>query len=147
MNYDLLPRNPYLLLTPGPLSTSKTVKAAMLTDWCTWDDDYNLTVVQRIREKLTLLATTATQNYTTILMQGSGTFSVESVIGTVIPPNGKLLVISNGAYGQRMAQIAQRLGISHILYDVPETEWPDTGKVRHYLNDIPEISHVAVVHC
>jgi 2-aminoethylphosphonate-pyruvate transaminase len=119
----------------------------MLTDWCTWDDDYNINIVQRIREKLTSLATAATQKYTSILMQGSGTFSVESVIGTVIPASGKLLVISNGAYGQRMAQIARRLGISHILYDVPETEWPDPGKVRQILNGTPEISHVAIVHC
>lgn len=119
----------------------------MLTDWCTWDDDYNINIVQRIREKLTSLATADKQKYTSILMQGSGTFSVESVIGTVIPGSGKLLVISNGAYGQRMAQISQRLGISHILYDVPETEWPDPEKVRQFLIDTPEISHVAVVHC
>jgi 2-aminoethylphosphonate-pyruvate transaminase len=147
MNYDLLPRNPYLLLTPGPLSTSKTVKAAMLTDWCTWDDDYNINIVQRIREKLTSLATANTTEYSAVLLQGSGTFSVESVIGTVIPSDGKLLVISNGAYGQRMAQIARRLGISHILCDTPETEWPDTRKVRQLIEDVPDISHVAVVHC
>jgi 2-aminoethylphosphonate-pyruvate transaminase len=147
MNYDLLPPNPYLLLTPGPLSTSKTVKAAMLTDWCTWDDDYNLDIVQRIREKLVSLATETPQNYTSILMQGSGTFSVESVIGTVIPCNGKLLVISNGAYGQRMAKIAGRLGISCELYDVTEVAFPDLSVLGKLLTDMPEITHMAVVHC
>jgi len=80
----LLPENPYLLLTPGPLSTSKTVKAAMLKDWCTWDNDYN-NLVQSIRFRLVELATHETDQYTSVLMQGSGTFSVESVIGSVVP--------------------------------------------------------------
>jgi len=68
--------NPYLLLTPGPLSTSPSVKAVMLRDWCTWDDDYNQGVVQVIRRRLVELATRA-EGYTSVLMQGSGTFVVE----------------------------------------------------------------------
>lgn len=116
-------------------------------DWCTWDNDYNVNIVQKIREKLTFLATTATQKYTSVLMQGSGTFSVEAVIGTVIPENGKVLIISNGAYGNRMAQIAKRLKIDHMLYDIPETAWPDLEKVKEILRNTPGISHVAVVHC
>jgi 2-aminoethylphosphonate-pyruvate transaminase len=94
MNTNNLPENPYLLLTPGPLSTSKTVKAAMLRDWCTWDDDYNINIVQSIRKRLLLLAEASPDNYTTVLMQGSGTFSVESVIGSSVPQNGHLLVIT-----------------------------------------------------
>ena len=74
-----IPDNPYLLLTPGPLSTSKSVKAAMFGDWCTWDNDYN-DIVDGIRGDLVKLATAKT-GYTSVLMQGSGTFSVESVIG------------------------------------------------------------------
>ena len=100
--------NPYVLLTPGPLSTSKTVKEAMMRDWCTWDDDYNVGIVQKIRRKLVELATTSA-GYTSVLMQGSGTFSVEATLGTVVPNDGRLLVLANGAYGKRLAQIEARL--------------------------------------
>lgn len=142
-----IPPNPYLLLTPGPLSTSNSVKAAMLRDWCTWDADYNLEIVQKIREKLVHLATEAVQNFTAVLMQGSGTFSVESVLGSVIPETGQILIISNGAYGQRMEQIAGRLGLSYTLYEVPETEAPDPDRVKQMLQNLPGLTHVAVVHC
>lgn len=141
----LLPDNPYFLLTPGPLSTSKGVKATMLRDWCTWDDDYN-SIVRDLRRRLVALATPA-QGYTSVLMQGSGTFSVESVIGTAIPENGKLLVLVNGAYGQRIATIAARLGIPCVVHDSGETARPDLVALRSELDRNPEITHVAVVHC
>lgn len=89
--------NHYLLLTPGPLSTTISVKKTMLKDWCTWDDDYN-NLVQKIREKLLNISFLNAEKHTSVLMQGSGTFSVESVIGSVIPQNGKILIITNGAY-------------------------------------------------
>ena len=79
MDTELFPDNPYLLLTPGPLSTTKSVKAAMLGDWCTWDDEYK-ELVQDLRSKLIRLATKNTDKYTNVLMQGSGTFSVESIV-------------------------------------------------------------------
>lgn len=62
---------PYILLTPGPLTTSQTVKEAMLTDWCTWDEDYNLHIVEEIRKSLVSLATQHTGDYTSILLQGA----------------------------------------------------------------------------
>ena len=147
MNNSNLPENPYLLLTPGPLSTSKTVKAAMLRDWCTWDDDYNLNVVQEIRSRLTHLATTNTELYSAVLMQGSGTFAVESVIGSAIPPSGKLLIISNGAYGMRMTQIASILNIPYEAYILDEISQPNVENVRRILEEMPEITHIAIVHC
>ena len=147
MNTNNLPDNPYLLLTPGPLSTSKTVKAAMLRDWCTWDEDYNLKVVQEIRTRLTQLATAENEYYSTVLMQGSGTFAVESVIGSSIPASGKLLVIANGAYGMRIIQIAKVLGITYEAYILDEVSLPDTDNVRKLLEKMPEITHIAIVHC
>ncbi len=91
--YSYIPDNPYLLLTPGPLSTSKSVRAAMLFDLCTWDEDYrNLT--QKIRKKLTDLATNKPDKYTAILMQGSGTYCIEAVLGSVISKDSKLLILS-----------------------------------------------------
>lgn len=141
-----LPQNPYLLLTPGPLSTSSTVKVAMLRDWCTWDGDYN-GIVESIRAKLLALATVEKDAYTCVLMQGSGTFCVESVIGTALPESGKLLVLSNGAYGQRMAKIAQTLNIETVISDSGETSATDLENLRSILDNDLEISHVAVVHC
>lgn len=139
------PDNPYVLLTPGPLSTSKKVKAAMLRDWCTWDQDYNQ-LVQSIRSRLVTMASSKPDDYTTVLMQGSGTFSVESVIGSVIPKDGKLLVLANGAYGKRMAQIADVLGIYSIVLDAGETKPVNVKQLEEVLKVDPSITHVAVVH-
>ena len=100
---------PYLLLTPGPVTTTAQVKAEMQVDLSTWDRDYN-DIVQEVRRILVALATNEL-GYTSVLMQGSGTFSVEATIGSVIPPAGKLLVVNNGAYGARIAAIAERLKI------------------------------------
>ena len=83
IDQTLIPDNPYLLLTPGPLSTSKRVRAALLKDWCTWDKEYN-DVVQEIRSRLVALASKSGA-YTAVLMQGSGTFSVESAVTTCTP--------------------------------------------------------------
>lgn len=112
---------PYLLLTPGPLTTSETVKEAMMTDWCTWDADYNVHIVEEIRKSLVALATTATDEYTSVLLQGSGTYCVEAVIGSVITPKHKLLILSNGAYGDRMGHIAEYHGINYDMLAFEET--------------------------
>ena len=91
----------YLLLTPGPLSTTRTVRSAMMQEYSTWDVDYN-SIVEFIRMRLVRLAVRDDVNlgaYTSVLMPGSGTFSVEAVIGSVVPVDGKLLVLNNGAYG------------------------------------------------
>ena len=146
MNLTQLPDNPYLLLTPGPLSTSKGVKAAMLRDWCTWDNEYN-DLVQSLRAKLVSLGGRNHDDYTTVLMQGSGTFSVESVIGSVVPEDGKLVVLTNGAYGNRIAQIAKVLKVNTVVVDFGEIGQAEPEKLREVLEGDPEITHVAVVHC
>ncbi|QHT58551.1 2-aminoethylphosphonate--pyruvate transaminase [Paenibacillus lycopersici] len=146
MNIEQFENNPYLLLTPGPLSTSKRVKAAMLKDWCTWDNEYN-ELVQEIRSRLVALATKRTGRYTTVLMQGSGSFAVEAVIGTVIPKNGKLLVIANGAYGQRIARMAEVLNIDAAVLTFAEDAAIDLSRVEAALEQDPAITHAAVVHC
>lgn len=147
MKIEELPDNPYLLLTPGPLSTSKTVKATMLRDWCTWDDDYNLNIVQEIRHKIEQLATKKAEDYSSVLMQGSGTFAVESVIGSAIPQDGKVLIISNGAYGNRIIRITQMLRIHYIPYTVAEIHIPNLNEIEQILVENESITHVAVVHC
>lgn len=146
MKITQLPDNPYLLLTPGPLSTSKGVKAAMLRDWCTWDDEYN-DLVQEIRRKLVRLAGNNHDDYTSVLMQGSGTFSVEAVIGSAVPDDGKLLILTNGAYGNRIVQIARVLKVNTLVIDFGEVSQTQPEKLQEVLEGDPEITHVAVVHC
>ena len=138
--------NNYLLLTPGPLTTSNTVKQAMLKDWCTWDDDYNRDIVQTIRNKLVSLATSQ-PNYTSVLMQGSGTASVESALGSLIPRTGKLLVINNGAYGKRIAEIADYLAIDCHVLNYTETALPNLNEIDTVLKNNSGITHIAMVHC
>jgi 2-aminoethylphosphonate-pyruvate transaminase len=136
---------PYLLLTPGPLTTSRSVKHAMLQDYCTWDNDYHR-IVTRIRNRLCELAGAGT-DWTSILMQGSGTFAVEATVGSCVPPDGKLLVLDNGAYGRRIAQIAARLRIPNTVLTFPEVEPIDVCRVEQELSADPRLTHVALVHC
>ena len=135
----------YLLLTPGPLSTTPTVRAAMNRDVSTWDVEYN-TVVQQIRHRLVSLLA-GESDATSVLMQGSGTFGVEATIGTVVPRNGALLVVSNGAYGARMLEIADRLGITAVVAEFAETDPAAPERIAELLDDHPELTHVAAVHC
>lgn len=136
----------YLLLTPGPLTTSESVKQAMLKDWCTWDEDYNQGVVEVIREKLVALATSR-PGYTSVLMQGSGTASVESVIGSALGRKDKLLVINNGAYGARIGEIADYLNIPCVEYQLNEVDLPKSEELDSLLQANPSVTHVALVHC
>ena len=89
----------YKLLTPGPLTTTDTVKQVMMFDHCTWDDDYKQ-ITQEIRKNLLKLAHVDEKEYTAVLMQGSGSFGVESVLSSVVPEDGAVLLLSNGAYGE-----------------------------------------------
>ncbi len=137
----------YLLLTPGPLSTTKTVKEVMLHDWCTWDDDYNVNIVQEIRKDLVKLATSEDDEYTSVLLQGSGTYCVESVIISAIGGKDKLLILSNGAYGERIEVIAKCAGINFTKLSFPETEILNEQTLQSALEEDKDITHVAFVHC
>lgn len=137
---------PYLLLTPGPLTTSRTVRQAMASDFSTWDTDYNQRV-EFVRAELVQRAAHEPDAYTSVLMQGSGTFSIEATLGSVIPPSGKVLIIDNGAYGHRIVQIADRLRIAHTVISLPETEAVTGDQVREALKNNADVTHVALVHC
>ncbi|MBL0605459.1 2-aminoethylphosphonate--pyruvate transaminase [Aeromonas caviae] len=139
----------YLLLTPGPLSTTATVRAAMLQDSCTWDADYNLGVVEPIRRELVRLATGPEyeSDYSTVLLQGSGSYVVESVLGSAIGVDECLLIINNGAYGARMGEMARCLGLRHHELDCGETTRPEPAAIEAMLVRHPEITHLAMVHC
>ena len=138
---------PYLLLTPGPLTTSETVKETMMTDWCTWDEDYNLGIVQELRKDLVSIATKNIEDYTSVLLQGSGTYCVEAVLGATITPKDKLLICSNGAYGDRMGNIAEYYHLDYDMLAFEETEQVSVEYVDDYLSNNSDVTHVAFVHC
>lgn len=136
----------YKLLTPGPLTTTDTVKREMLFDHCTWDDDYKV-ITQKIRHELLELAHVSEPDYTAVLMQGSGTFGVESVLSSVIGTDDKILLIANGAYGEHMQDIANYHHLCYTAYNEAYNHIPDVDKIRTILEEDAAITHVAIVHC
>lgn len=137
--------NTYKLLTPGPLTTTTTVKEEMLFDHCTWDDDYKQ-ITQNIRQKLLKLAGADELAYTVVLMQGSGTFGVESVLSSVVGDEDKLLIVANGAYGERMVEIAAHNRLNYVVYHEKYDRIPDAEIIDQMLREDPSITHVSMVH-
>jgi 2-aminoethylphosphonate-pyruvate transaminase len=135
---------PYLL-TPGPLTTSSATKQSMLRDWGSWDSDFNQ-ITSRVRERL-LAIVHATATHECVPLQGSGTFSVEAAIGTLVPRTGHVLVPQNGAYCQRIARICRVLGRNVSTIDYPEDAAVRAEDIDRALAANPEFTHVALVHC
>ena len=136
-----------MLFTPGPLSTSQTVKQAMLRDLGSRDVEFIETVRQIRQTLLALAGVSRDAGYEAILMQGSGTFGLESVIGSTVPRDGKLLVIINGAYGDRIARIARVLNIDIETLEYATNVVPIPADIDRTLAHDPAITNVAVVHC
>ena len=135
------------LFTPGPLTTSLTVKQAMLRDLGSRDPEF-IGVVRRVREKLLRVAGVSQDDgYEAILLQGSGTFGIEAVLTCAVPPDGKWLIVINGAYGDRMVKIAARHEIDHAVLKYAENTPPDPKDIDRALTDDPQITAAAVVHC
>ncbi|MCH8228216.1 MAG: 2-aminoethylphosphonate--pyruvate transaminase [Proteobacteria bacterium] len=135
------------LFTPGPLTTSLTVKQAMLRDLGSRDDAF-IEVIRNIRETLLSIAgVSKDKGYEVVLMQGSGTFGLESVIGSTVPAGGKLLVIVNGAYGDRIVHIANLLKIDTATLEYSTNLVPVPADVDRMLTEDGAITNVVVVHC
>lgn len=133
------------LFTPGPLNTSGPTKQAMLRDLGSRDTEF-IEVVKDVRTRLVGLGD-GHEEYTAIIMQGSGTFGVESILSSTIPQDGKLLILINGAYGERMLKIANIHRIQTVSLRTAEDDIPDPKSMREALEADPSITHVAVVHC
>lgn len=137
-------RDPWLL-TPGPLTTSATVKAAMTRDWGSRDREF-IAINRRVRDRLVeLIAGEGT--YACVPMQGSGTFAVEAMLGTFVPKSGKVLILVNGAYGKRAARICDTMGRAHADIEWPEDQAVDPARVATALKGDAALTHVFVVHC
>ncbi|MGA3081815.1 MAG: 2-aminoethylphosphonate--pyruvate transaminase [Terracidiphilus sp.] len=139
-----------LLFTPGPLTTSATVKEAMLHDAGSRDRVF-IETVREIRQRLLAVGGAASPQsggeYECVLMQGSGTFAIESVISSAIPRDGKLLVLVNGAYGRRIAQMARVHRIKTEAMETPDNRKIAPRSVAERLAASHGITHVAVIHC
>ena len=134
-----------ILLTPGPLTISMATKQSMLRDWGSWDADFN-SITARVRERL-LEIVQGGGTHECVPMQGSGTFSVEAAIGTLVPRSGHVLIPQNGAYCQRIARICRVLGRTLTTIDYPEDAAVRAEDVDRALAANPAITHVALVHC
>jgi 2-aminoethylphosphonate-pyruvate transaminase len=134
-----------LLLTPGPLTTSKTVKQAMVHDWGSRDAAF-IKINQSVLNTLPELIHGAA-DFVTVPMQGSGTFAVEAMLTTFIPKNGKVLLLINGAYGHRAKKICEIAGRAVAVHETAEDKLPDLAAVEKVLKDDAAITHVFSVHC
>jgi len=139
------PRRDPWLLTPGPLTTSRAVKEAMLHDWGSRDAEF-IKLNARVRERLVELAG-GQGTHVCVPLQGSGTFIVEAMIGTLVPRSGKLAVLINGSYGTRMVRMCEYLGRDRVVLETPEDTPVDPAVLDAALAADAAITHVVVVHC
>ena len=136
---------PYLL-TPGPLTTSQTVKLALLADWGSRDTEFRQ-VVREIRSELLRLAG-CDNSYECVIMQGSGTFAIEAALGCFAPSKRfKTMVVANGAYGERAAQILGRIGRNHVLVSKSDVTQLTPSHFTDKLDEDRNISHIWLIHC
>jgi 2-aminoethylphosphonate-pyruvate transaminase len=134
-----------LLLTPGPLTTGKRVKEVMVHDWGSRDAAFlkiNSDVLARLPEIVN-----GAGDYVTVPMQGSGTFAVEAMLTTFVPPTGTVLLLINGAYGHRAKKILDIARRGVVVHETPEDTPPDLAAVERILKDTPAITHIFTVHC
>jgi 2-aminoethylphosphonate-pyruvate transaminase len=137
-------RDPWLL-TPGPLTTSRSVKEAMLHDWGSRDQSF-IAINKSVRERLVGLAG-GEGTHVCVPLQGSGTFVVEATVTTLLPRDAKALILVNGAYGKRVAKICDYHQRRYHVVETPEDTPNDPAAVDAALAGDPELSHVFVVHC
>ncbi|MCL1803778.1 MAG: 2-aminoethylphosphonate--pyruvate transaminase [Eubacteriaceae bacterium] len=132
------------LLTPGPLSTRHSVKHAMLTDHCTWDDEYKEITASVCHD---IEQISANSDYASVLLQGSGTYAVEAMINCLNGDGEKALFLVNGEYGRRMLEIAKRAGKNYDCLEFGDTEPIAVGALEQKLMQDEGISTVIFVHC
>ena len=136
---------PYLL-TPGPLTTARSTKEAMLRDWGSWDGDFRAMTAQ-LRASLLEIAGDTAGEYDCVPLQGSGSYCVEAMLGSLMPRDGHALVLANGAYGKRIATTLGYLGRACTVLDKGDYLPPRGAEVERMLDADPRITHVVAVHC
>jgi len=135
----------HILLTPGPLTTTLRTKLAMLRDWGSWDADFNA-VTASLRSRL-LDIVHGHDSHVLVPLQGSGTFSVEAAVATVVPRDGHVLVLDNGAYCKRAARLTQMMGRRATVLPFAEDEPVSAAALDAKLAADPSITHAILIHC
>jgi len=134
-----------ILLTPGPLTTALPTRMVMLRDWGSWDSHFNA-ITATVRARL-LDVVNASATHTCVPMQGSGTFSVEAAVNTLVPRDGHVLVLVNGAYGQRLAKLTRMMGRRVSVFETAEDVPTTAADVDRLLSADNSITHVGLIHC
>src|SRR4051812_26892005 len=134
-----------ILLTPGPLTTTLRTKLAMLRDWGSWDADFNA-VTARVRQSL-LKVLHAEDTHVVVPLQGSGTFSVEASVATLVPKDGHVLVLDNGAYCKRAARLTSMMGRKCTVMSFDEAEPGSPDELDQKLKEDKSVTHVVTIHC
>lgn len=134
-----------LLLTPGPLTTSKAVKQAMVHDWGSRDAAF-IAINKAVLDGLPKVIH-GEDAFVTVPMQGSGTFAVEAMLTTFVPRSAKVLVLINGAYGLRAKRILDIAGRAVVVHETAEDTPPDLAEIEQILNADESVTHVFAVHC
>ena len=134
-----------ILLTPGPLTTTLRTKLAMLKDWGSWDSDF-IAITASVRSRL-LDIVHGHDTHVVVPLQGSGTFSVEAAVATLVPRDGHVLVLDNGAYCKRAAKLTQMMGRRSSVMPFAEDEPVSAAALDVRLQADASISHVVLIHC
>jgi 2-aminoethylphosphonate-pyruvate transaminase len=135
----------HILLTPGPLTTTLRTKLAMLRDWGSWDTDF-IAVTAKVRKSL-LDVIHGHDSHVVVPLQGSGTFSVEASVATVVPRDGHVLVLDNGAYCKRAAKLTQMMGRRCTVIGFADNERISATALEAHLNSDASVTHVMMIHC
>lgn len=132
---------------PGPLTTIKTVKEAIMNDLGSRDFTFRK-LVKSVREHLLYLTgVSKSEGYDSVIIQSSGSFGIESVLSSALSSEDHLLILINGAYGVRIKRIAELHNITYSIITGKEDQVPDPRAIRDFLRETPSISHIAMVHC
>ncbi len=134
-----------ILLTPGPLTTTERTKRAMLHDWGSWDASF-IAVTTELRKQL-LAIVHGEGSHVVVPLQGSGTFSVEAAVATVVPKNGHVLVLDNGAYCKRLGKLATLMGRRTTILPHAEDAQVSPAELEAALLADPSVTHVGFIHC
>lgn len=133
-----------ILLNPGPGTTSDEVKNALVVpDICPREQEF-CDLMDSIKNDLPRVVYGET-DYTAVLFTSSGTGGVEAVLSSVVPDNGKLLIVENGAYGTRIRQIAERYRIQYCCFTLPYGDYPDMEQLKQMIDNDASITHIAIV--
>ena len=134
-----------ILLNPGPATTTDSVKyAQVVSDICPREKEFGQLMKSVATDLKKIVG--GDENYITVLFAGSGTAAMDSVINSVVPPNRKILIINNGAYGERMVNIAKAYSINYVNLKFNMDVFPDLKKIENTLLEDEQIACVAVVH-